>query len=181
VSAFPDRLLRAAKLDPSLYEEVEKDETALGEAMSVVVAASLAAAIGSGAADGLGAAVLGVLLSVASWVAWSAVSYLVGTRILPGPKTEADVGQLLRTTGFAAAPGLLRIVGVIPGLREIAFLVAGGWMLAAMVVAVRQALDYESTGRAVGVCMIGFLVQALLLGFVLAALHEAPTPAGETL
>ena len=91
------------------------------------------------------------------------------------------MGQLLRTTGFAAAPGLLRLVGVIPGLREIAFLVAGGWMLAAMVVAVRQALDYESTGRAVGVCMIGFLVQALLLGFVLAALHEAPTPAGETL
>lgn len=180
MSTFPDRLLRAVKLDPALYEEVEHDEDALGEAMSVVVASSLAAAIGTGAEDGLGAALAGVLLSLVSWVAWAALSFLVGTRLLPGPKTEADVGQLLRTTGFAATPGLLRLLGVVPGLRMIAFVAAGAWTLAAMVVAVRQALDYDSTRRAVAVCVIGFLLQAIVVGFLIASFGGVPAPTGET-
>lgn len=180
MASFPDRLLRAAKLDPSLYEEVEHDEDALGEAMSIVVASSLAAAIGTGAEDGLGAALAGVLLSLVSWVAWSALSFLVGTRLLPEPKTEADVGQLLRATGFAATPGLFRLLGVVPGLRAVAFVVAGLWTLSAMVVAIRQALDYDSTRRAVAVCVIGFLLQALVIGFLIASFGGAPAPTVET-
>jgi hypothetical protein len=37
--------------------------------------------------------------------------------------------------------------------------IIGIWMLVAMVIAVRQALDYKSTLRAVGVCLIGWIVQ----------------------
>ncbi|MFM7141564.1 MAG: YIP1 family protein [Alphaproteobacteria bacterium] len=180
MASFPDRLLRAARLDPELYEEVEHDEDALGEAMSVVVASSLAAAIGTGAEDGLGPALAGVLLSLVSWVAWSAISFLVGTRFLPGPKTEADVGQLLRATGFASTPGLIRIFGIVPGLRMIAFVIAALWTLSAMVIAVRQALDYDSTRRAMAVCLIGFVLQALLVGFLIASFGGAPVPTGET-
>ena len=176
MASFPDRLLRAAKLDPELYEEVERDEDALGEAMAVVVASSLAAAIGTGAEEGLVPALGGVVLSLVSWITWSALSYFVGTRILPGPKTEADVGQLLRATGFATTPGLLRIVGVVPALRPLAFVAAGLWTLAAMVVAIRQALDYDSSRRAIAVCVIGFLLQALVVGFLIASFGGGPGP-----
>jgi hypothetical protein len=93
----------------------------------------------------------------------SGLTYFIGTRILPAPQTHADWGQLARTTGFAAAPGIIRAVGVVPGLTTLVFAIANLWMLAAFVVAVRQALDYTSTWRAIGVCLIGWLVNAVVL------------------
>jgi len=65
-------------------------------------------------------------------------------------------------TGFAAAPGLIRVFAFIPLLGGLINLAASLWMLAAFVVAVRQVLDYSSTGRAVAVCILGFLVQVVI-------------------
>lgn len=168
-----DRMLRAARLEPSLYEEVEHDRTATGQAMAVVLMSSVAAGLG-GIAFGLPGLFAGALAALVSWFLWSAIVYLVGTRLLPEPQTEADLGQLLRTIGFSAAPGVLRIFAFIPLLGWLVSTAASIWMLVAMVVAVRQALDYRSTGRAVAVCLVGFvgamIVQAIiLLPFGLAA------------
>jgi len=165
-------MIRSACLDVHLYEEVEADRGALGQAMGVVVLSSVAAGIGAsgGGAPGLVAGAMGALVS---WFIWAYLTYLIGTRLLPEPQTEADLGQLLRTTGFAASPGLIRILGLIPSLPAVVFLAAGVWMLVAMIVAVRQALDYRSTGRAVGVCVIGFIVQVVILGIVHAAFGVA--------
>jgi hypothetical protein len=88
---------------------------------------------------------------------------------LPQPQTRADPGQLLRTVGFATAPGLLRVFGIFPEATVPAFLVSSIWMIAAMVVAVRQALDYQSTSRAIAVCLVGVslvLAVAAVLGLV---------------
>jgi hypothetical protein len=93
-----------------------------------------------------------------SWAAWALITYQVGARILPGPDTRADVGELLRTLGFASAPGLVRVFGLMGPIAWPAMIIAMVWMLAAMVVAVRQALDYRTTGRAVTVCLLGFLL-----------------------
>ncbi len=163
-----DRMLRAAKLDVELYEEVEHDKGALGQATTVVVLSAVAAGIGSVGAGGLAGLVGGTLAALLGWYVWAFLTYYIGTRLLPEPQTEADHGQLLRTLGFASAPGLIRVAGIIPGLGAIVFSLAGIWMLVATVIAVRQALDYTSTGRAIGVCAIGWVVQALILGFVYA-------------
>jgi hypothetical protein len=120
---------------------------------------------------------LGTLSALLGWAVWAAITYFVGTRLLPEPQTKADYGELLRTIGFASAPGIIRILGIIPGLMGIVFLVAGVWMLVAMVIAVRQALDYHSTARAVGVCLIGWLVQLLILALIF-AVTGVPTPQG---
>jgi hypothetical protein len=160
MASFSDRMIGAAKLDVHTYEEVEADTTAMGQSMGVVVLSSVAAGIGSGA--GIVGLVVGSLAAMIGWFVWAYVTYLIGTKMLPEPQTEADVGQLLRTTGFSASPGLLRAFGVIPGLGMLAVGVANIWMLASMVVAVRQALDYNSTGRAVGVCLIGWLALVLI-------------------
>jgi hypothetical protein len=162
-----ERAIGAARLDAATYEDVEHDPSALGQAMAVVVVASLAAGIGA-AGQGAAGIVLGAIGNLVGWFVWAGVTYVVGTKVLPAPETEADLGQLLRTTGFSAAPGVFSVLGIIPILGGLAVLAAGVWQLAAMVVAVRQALDYTSTRRAIGVCLIGFALY-LLIGVVLVA------------
>jgi len=152
------RLIGAMALDPILYEEVEADPTAISQALLVVVLSSLGAGIG---ARGLGVGSLpGILfisgLALVAWVTWALLTFEIGSRLMPEAGTRADVGQLLRTIGFSAAPGMLRIFGVVPGATIAAFAVTAVWMLAAMIVAVRQALDYESTARAIAVCVVGW-------------------------
>jgi hypothetical protein len=163
MATFQDRIIRAAKLDAKLYEEVEADREATGQAMAVVAMSAVAAGIGSLGSGGLLGLVGGTVAALVGWLIWAFLTYFIGTRLLPEPKTKADYGELLRTIGFASAPGMIRVLGVIPGLGALLFLAAGIWMLVAMVIAVRQALDYTSTPRAVGVCLIGWLVQAVIL------------------
>ena len=158
-----ERMIRAAKLDASLYEEVEADKDALGQAAVVVLLSSVAGGIGSLLHGGFSGLVLGVVASLVAWYLWAYITYLVGTKLFPEPQTQTDMGQLLRTTGFASSPGLIRVLGIIPGLAGIVFIVALVWMLIAMVIAVRQALDYHSTLRAVGVCAIGWLALVAVL------------------
>jgi len=160
MASFTDRMIGAAKLEVSTYEEVEADSTALGQAMVVVVLSSIAAGIGSigGGSTGL---VAGTIAALVGWFIWAGLTYLIGTKIMPEPQTESDVGELLRTIGFSAAPGILRILGIIPILGGFIVFGAGVWMLVAMVIAVRQALDYESTGRAIAVCAIGWVIQMI--------------------
>jgi hypothetical protein len=160
---FMDRIIRAAKLDIKVYEEVEADKGALRQSMVVVVLSSIAAGFGSIEKAGLSGILIGTIVALISWYVWAYLTYFIGTKLLPEPQTKADHGELLRTIGFSSSPGLIRILGIIPGLGWVVFLVASIWMLVAMVIAVRQALDYQSTVRALGVCIIGWIIQALIL------------------
>lgn len=162
MASFVERTIGAARLSVRTFEEVEADTTALGQAVAVVVLSSLAAGIGTAGQQGAPGVVGAVVAALLGWVVWAWLTYFIGTRMLPEPQTHADWGQLARTTGFASAPGIIRIVGIVPGLTMLVFFIASVWMLAAFVVAVRQALDYSSTWRAVGVCLIGWIVNALL-------------------
>ncbi len=105
--------------------------------------------------------------ALVGWVVWAFLIWIIGTKMLPEPQTKSDVPELLRTTGFASAPGMLRILGVIPFVGLLISFLAPLWMLAAMVVAVRQALDYQSTARAIGVCIIGFIANMILVWLLL--------------
>ena len=163
MASFQDRIIRAAKLDVHLYEEVEADKGAMGQAMAVVILSSIASGIGTPAGLGLGGILIGTIAALVAWYIWAFLTYLIGTKLLPEPQTKADVGELLRTIGFSSSPGFIRVLGIIPFLRGMVFLVAGVWMLVAMIIAVRQALDYQSTLRAVGVCIIGWIAQAAVL------------------
>jgi len=160
---FKDRIIRAAKLDVNLYEEVEADKGALRQAMGVVLLSSIAAGLGSIERIGFSGILIGTITALISWYVWAYLTYFIGTKLLPEPKTKADHRELLRTVGFSSSPGLIRVLGIIPGLARIVFLVAAIWMLVAMVIAVKQALDYQSTLRAVGVCIIGWIIQSLIL------------------
>ena len=177
---FKDRIFRAAKLDAHLYEEVEADKSAMSQAMTVVVLSSVAGGIGSVGmgVGGPGGIVMGIIVSLGGWYIWAYLTYFIGTKFLPEPQTKADHGELLRTIGFSSSPGLIRVLGIIPGLGAVVFSVASIWMLVAMVIAVRQALDYKSTLRAVGVCAIGWVIQTVIIMVLFSLFASAAPPAG---
>ena len=167
------RLIGAAMLDAATYEDVEADRSATPQALGVVVASSLAAGIGLKGSDGGAATVTffanASVIALMAWAAFALVTFQIGARLLPTSETRVDVGELLRTLGFAAAPGLIQVLGVLPDARTPVFVMASVWTLAASVVAVRQALDYTSTARAVAVCGLGWILSitvAMILGVV---------------
>jgi hypothetical protein len=169
MASFGERMLGAARLDRAIYEEVEHDTTATRQALGVVVLTALATGLGTGA--GLRGLVVGTVASVVGWAVWAGLVYWIGTQVLGEPETRADWGEVARTVGFAHSPALLRVAGVIPALGHLAFLVTSIWLLVTTVVAVRQALDYRSWPRAIGVCVVGWALQAIAFTFLLRALR----------
>ena len=167
---FVERMIGAAKLDVKAFEEVEADRSATSQAVVVVMLSSLAGGVAVG--DGLRGLVVGTGAGLVGWVVWAWLVLMIGTRWLPEIDTRADTGELLRVIGFATAPGILRVLGVVPLLATLVLAVTAVWTLIAVVVGVRQALDYRSTGRAVAVCLIGWLVQIAIFGLLAVVLSS---------
>jgi hypothetical protein len=145
------RAIGAALLNVDVYEEVEADTTATRQAAIVVGIVAVATAIGS-VESGTGAILGGLITGFLSWLVWAAVTNFVGTRLFGG---TADWGELLRTLGFAQAPGVLWIFALL-GLAPLLKYVIGIWMLLTGIVAIRQALDF-STGKALLTALVGVL------------------------
>jgi len=165
-----DRMIGVCRLDVHIFEEVEGNPSATRQALSVVALVSLATGIASLGTSGLSGLFVGVVIAIVGWAIWAWLLYLIGTKILPSHETHADWGQMARTVGFAQSPGVLRVLGVVPVVGGIIFLVVSVWMLAAMVIAVRQALDYTSTWRAVAVVLLSFIPYAVFMSIAFAFL-----------
>ena len=163
-STYGYRLMRAAVLDPGVFEEVEADRTAVAQALATVVLSSLAAGVGAGGAQGDSLKTFTVFsaLALGSWILWAALILQVGGRLMPESQTKTSFTELLRTTGFAAAPGLFQAFAAFPGVTLMVFAMTAVWMLAAMVVAVRQALDFRTTGHALAVCAVAWALAVVL-------------------
>ena len=162
ISIFFNRVFRSIKIDPDVYDEVQKDKTATLSAAFVVVISSLAAGI---AAKQLGASsfIFAPILSLVSWFVWAYIVYFVGVKLFPDPKTKTTHASLLRAIGFSSAPGIIRVFGFTPELMTVTFIGSALWMLACMVVAVRQTLNFKSLWKALGVVIMSWFVQAFLL------------------
>jgi hypothetical protein len=171
VTTFIRRILGVLALDAATFEEVEADRQATRQAMVVVVLASIGAGIGGA---GLGSAAAPVIVyataaSLVAWATWAGLIYYLGTRVMPEATTRADLGEVLRTLGFAAAPGMFRAFEVFGGTRWFVLPITGIWMVVAMTIGVRQALDYSTTGRAIGLALLGWTVSvgvALVIGLL---------------
>ena len=168
-SIFVNRIIRACKLDVSLYEEVEADKAATLQAAIVVMLSIIALGVGTFFTYGSFNVLIPTLAALAGWFITSLLIYFVGAKLFPEENTQSNLGELLRTIGFSYSPGLIRVFGFNQDLLVLTFYGSGIWSLIAMVIAVRQALDYKSSWRAVGVVVIVALFQAYLafkLGFM---------------
>ncbi len=170
-----NRVMRAAMLDVNLYEEVEADTSLTQEALIIVILVSIAGGIGSFLAGligggGIGAAVIGlivaVVMGVVGYYIWAYITYFVGTNLFGG---TANVGEMLRTLGYASGPRVLSILAFIPCLGGLASLAGAIWALVTGVIAVRQALDFD-TGKAIITVIIGWVIVFIITVVVMAVL-----------
>ena len=161
---FIDRVIRAVTLDATLYSEVRDDNEALGQAMLIAALSGLASGVGN--AKGWIGYLIIIFFTFTVWLGWSFVAYIVGTRLLPEPQPKKDYLGLLRGTGFAFAPSILIIFAAIHSLMLFVTLATAIWTLTAIIIAIRQALDYKTTFRAIGVVLISIVVQAVILLFL---------------
>lgn len=159
---FIQRVKGVLILDAMTFEDIEADRSANGQALLVVIAASVAAGLGAGMRLGVGGLLRETVGALAGWVMWAAVTWVIGSKLLPEPQTRTDMGELLRVIGFAYAPNLFGFFAFIPALGIVVSTIVACWLLATTIVAVRQALDYVSTVRAAGVVFIGWLVFVLI-------------------
>jgi hypothetical protein len=181
MASLQDRVIGVLRLQASTFEEVEADASATPQAATIVVVAAISTAIGAFIATpilGAVGAVVSLCLALVGWVVGSFVLQIVGTKILPGQNTQADLGQVLRTTGFAAAPKLLGILTMIPILGFLLSLVIGLWSLVAMVIGVKAALDYDDFVKPIIVCVITWIVMWVIIAIPMALLFGAAMMAG---
>ena len=151
------RMLGAATLNIDTYEEVEADETATLQAGTVVAMVAVASAIGAIGAGGP-SIIFAPISAILGWLLWAGVTYIIGDKLLGGTATW---GELLRTLGFAQAPGVLYALGIIPILGGFVNFGVWLWMLVAAIIAIRQALDF-STGKAVLTAVLGIIPMIVL-------------------
>jgi len=168
MNQFLFRVWGAATLSPSVYEDVESDPKATAQAVGVIALASLATGFGASGWNArpetmLTYSAVAGCLGLLAWASWALLTFEIGSRLLAEPQTRVSVAELLRTIGFSAAPALFLVFGAFGGTTAV-FTVTAAWMLATMIVAIRQALDYSTTTRAVAVCVLGW---ALTLVFVI--------------
>lgn len=166
-----NRMIGAARLQVSTFEDVESDRSATRQALAVVIVVAIATGVGTGSAlpateGGIGTLLFGIVVGLVGWVLWAWITYLVGTKLLSAPQTQADWGQLARALAFAQSPGVLKVFGAVPVIGLPLFIAASLWQFVGMVIAVRQALDYQSTRRAVGVVLVSCIPYILLMGML---------------
>jgi hypothetical protein len=171
MGVFLYRLMGAATLDAGMFEQIEADRRATVQSAIVVLVASLALGLGISPPTGgrIGTFLLVSAAALTTWLAWAAITLLIGTRLLPQPGTRADMGEVMRTIGFAAAPGWLLALAALSEVKWPFIAITSAWMLASMVVALQHALDYANIGRAVTVCVLG----AALIGSMIVLLGQS--------
>ncbi|MFA9407854.1 MAG: YIP1 family protein [Candidatus Dadabacteria bacterium] len=175
---FISRLIRALLLDINLYEEVEHDKSSIWQSMVVVLLASLAAGLYTHNLGGIKGLIVGTVLAFAGWIVMSFLIYLVGTKLFPGTDTKTNIGEILRVLGFAGAPGIFLLVALLPVINNFAWvviLIIWVWRLVAMIIAIKQALDFKNTWSAIWVCVIG-LIAYMLVYIILLFAYGLPKP-----
>lgn len=167
MTQFFRRFIGALVLDAGMYEDIEADRRSAMQSVTVVAVVCVAGGIaGTGLGLGAPAFVSGAIIALGAWLVWAATIVALGTSALAEPQTRTDVPQLLRVLGYAAAPGVFVVMAAMPATAPFVLLLVSAWMIAAAVIAVRQALDYRSTARAIWVCaMSGFITAGVLAGF----------------
>ncbi len=180
---FISRLIRVLLLDIRAYEEIEHDKSAIWQAILVVILAGIAVGINSYASLSTGnfelsnlvmaLKVTGVDLLI--WVIMSFIIYIIGSKLFATSNTKTNLGEFLRVLGFASAPGIFRVLVIVPSVGPFVWVVVWVWRFVAMVIAVRQAMDFENTWRAIWVCVFGLITYFLVYVILIFAL-QLPKP-----
>lgn len=156
------RMIGAMQADVKTFTEIEADQSAMGQAITVIVIAGVAALIGNFFRSGLATGVIGLVGSLLGYALFAFLVFIIGTKLMPEPTTKADFSETFRVVGFAASPGVFNVLAIVPYLGPFISLLVGLWSLVIAVVAVREVLDYSNTGRAIIVCLIAVVIYMIV-------------------
>jgi hypothetical protein len=170
MASLGQRMVGAMQGDVKTFTEIEADPTAIGQAVTVIVIAGVAALFGNIFRVGLVVGIMYLVVNLLTYALWTLVIVLIGTKVMPEPATKADFSQGLRVIGFSASPGVFNVLAIVPFLGPLIAFVISLWMLVIGVIAVREVLDYSNTGRAIIVCLIAFIICAIVQFLVLTPL-----------
>ena len=169
MASFGERVVGAMRLDANTFEEIERDPTAMGQAAGVIALAAVSLGIGNVLVRRDLRDLSQVIISIIGYAVWAVLVWVIGTKVMPDPATKADFAEAFRVIGFAASPGVLGIITIIPILGWLLLILIWLWQMAAMVIAVKAVLDYDTIGKAIIVVVIGFFVNlcvTVLLGMM---------------
>jgi hypothetical protein len=170
MASLGERMVGAMKGDAKTFQEIEADPNALGQAVTVIVIAGVAAFIGNIFRSGVMFGLMSLCVTLIGYAIWSLAIVLIGTKVMPMPTTKADFNEAFRVIGFTAAPGIFNVLAIIPFLGPIISFAISIWMLVIGVVAVREVLDYTDTVRAIIVCVLAFVLVWIVTFFLLTPL-----------
>ena len=166
-ASLVERMTGAMKADVKTFQEIEADPTAIGQAVTVIMIAGLAAMFGNIWRIGIFHGIMMLVVNLCVYALWSLLVVLIGTKVMPEPSTKADFQEGFRVIGFTASPGVFNVLAIIPFLGPLISFVIWIWMVVVAVVAVREVLDYTNTGRAIIVCIIAaaicWIVEVIVL------------------
>ena len=172
---YVDRFFRAARLDVSLYQEVVAEPLLLNQAWITVLLYAMLASWGSFGRAGAVGSNIGMISALIGWYIWAFSSYFIATRMFHAGSAEtqrADRKAVIRAMGFACAPGVIRLLGMIPGLGIAVLVLSSVWMIIAATIAIKVALNFESTAHAAGACIFGWIIGAITQGLLLVILFS---------
>lgn len=152
-----DRIVRAIRLDWTVFREIAKDENAMSQAAIIVVIvaimSSLGAAIGSGSF--FVTLIVSLLLAIlVNWIGWAILTYFVGTVLFKG---KSDIPEMMRVLGYANAPNLLGFFAFIPCVGWIIAIAGAILAFIAGFIAVREAMEFE-TSQAIITVLISWVI-----------------------
>lgn len=166
MASLAERMVGAMKADVKTFQEIEADQSAIGQAVTVIVIAGVASLIGNIFRAGIVVGIMSMCIQLVGYALFSILVVLIGTKLMPEPTTKADFQEGFRVIGFAASPGVFNVLAIVPFLGPLISLLIGIWMLVIGVIAVREVLDYTSTGRAIVVCLIAFVVYFVVISLL---------------
>ena len=170
MASLPERMVGAMKADVKTFQEIEADPTALGQAVTVIVIAGVAALIGNIFRSGLMVGIFSLVVSLIGYALFAFLVVIIGTKVMPEPSTKADFQEGFRVLGFSASPGVFNVLAIIPFLGPLISFLIAIWMLVIGVIATREVLDYSNTGRAVIVCLIAWIIYLIVTVVILTPL-----------
>ncbi|MGD8990239.1 MAG: YIP1 family protein [Desulfobacterales bacterium] len=170
-----NRFFRAARLDVSFYQEVAAEPLLLNQAWITVLLYAMLASWGSFGRAGAVGSNIGMISALIGWYIWAFSSYFIATRLFRAGSSEtqrAERKAVIRAMGFACAPGVIRLLGMIPGLGIAVLVLSSIWMIVAATIAIKAALNFENTARAAGACIIGWIIGVIAQGLLLLVLFS---------
>ena len=172
---FLNIIFKSIKLDKSLYTDSRNfGEASIYFAGLIMILDGVAGAVAANTVIKTAIGLSG-LTAILTWFIWAILIYVLGVKIFPDKQTKVSFKKVLTVVGFAHAPGLLRFFAVTPELMIPIIFITQFWIFAALIISIRQILNFKSNLKSFGIIFLSFLIIVFMsISFVMSRMNALP-------